>query len=403
MRRQHLLQHPAPFRLASAALLVALSGCAEPNQAPEASETAVKADDIQISSDRLSEAYRIQQRELEEAAARKLNARENHWGAQKVFPAPPDDYAQRDLAQAAPDATAAEAASEPASDAEFVGPPAPAPDKPAEARPVSQTREPRSVDDFLGLLAQRPGAKTSPMAEALRLAVLDSIDPGVADIRFREAAAKLDPAQMARLESFRSLLRTFQASDDASAADLARALRDEAAGLLSSQGLKIPTAALVRKVEAFGRYTPFADNRFLVGRAQPALVYVEVEDYGFKAIGNDSEPQMIIQGARAADQGQTQWAIELTEELCLYHDADSVLAWHWPEQPSRDVSRRKRTDHYLIQRIELPASLTIGAYNLKVILKDQVTGGRAEALIPIQIVADPKLAQTGAPTGVQGR
>jgi hypothetical protein len=53
-----------------------------------------------------------------------------------------------------------------------------------------------------------------------------------------------------------------------------------------------------------------------------------------------------------------------------------------------DTSRNKRRDFYLINRIELPSTLSIGRYQLKVIMRDLVSGAEAEAIIPIEIVAE---------------
>ena len=53
-----------------------------------------------------------------------------------------------------------------------------------------------------------------------------------------------------------------------------------------------------------------------------------------------------------------------------------------------DISRRQRRDFYLVADIELPPTLTVGGYQLKVTLVDETTGAEDAALIPIDIVAD---------------
>ncbi len=379
---QTLTAGRALAQIVSVLSLLMLAGCSGGGGAAgPAEETASQDAELRAATDRLNEMFQKRRGEL--AGGTSPNRRD--------YPAPvipPPDFS----ATIAPPATPAAPAALPpaplatASDAPFMildpAPPAGAETTPPPPLPSAR----RSTGEFLDFLQER--SRNTPMGEAVRLALLESIEPGASGPRLREAQARLSPAQQVRLESFRALLDAFSTADEDSAEKLARRLRDEAATIASERGLRIPTAALVKRVEAFGRYTGFVDNRFLAGRAQPALVYVEVEDFGFKPFVNDSSGDSV-------DNSEA-WVIEIAQELRLYHDPDGVLAWRSREVPIRDVSRRKRTDHYLVQRIELPATLTVGAYNLKVILRDLTTGGSSEAVIPIQVVADPALAQSGS-------
>ena len=47
-----------------------------------------------------------------------------------------------------------------------------------------------------------------------------------------------------------------------------------------------------------------------------------------------------------------------------------------------------------MQRIDLPANLSVGRYNLKVLVRDQRTGQEVERALPLEIVADAKLTKT---------
>ena len=290
------------------------------------------------------------------------------------------------------------AAPEVAVSAQPVGPPAPTPaeeagraaDGPRGTEGEADSGEARSgrvlagpsVEEVLSALAAERGAG-SPVREAYRLALAEALSPGSVSAALESRRAGLEPEDQARLDGFRELLAAFVSAGGASE-ELAGLLRAKADALAAETGLRLPTARLVRRVDGFGKFVPFEGSRFLAGRAQAVLVYVEVA--GFAA------------GERGGGDG-TEWVIDLTQELRLYHDADGVLASHWRAQPARDVSRRKRTDHYLVQRITLPATLTVGAYNLKVIVRDLGVGGGgsggggvvAEAVIPFQVVADPGL------------
>lgn len=288
-----------------------------------------------------------------------------------------------------------------------VGPPAPTPAEEAgraadgarahqgepdlSEAPAGRVLTGPSVEEVLSALAAERGAG-SPVREAYRLALAEALAPGSVSAALESRRAALEPEDQARLDGFRELLGAFVSAGGASE-ELAGLLRAKADALAAETGLRLPTARLVRRVDGFGRFVPFEGSRFLAGRAQAVLVYVEVA--GFAA------------SERAGGEG-AEWVIDLTQELRLYHDADGVLASHWRAQPARDVSRRKRTDHYLVQRITLPATLTVGAYNLKVIVRDLGAGGVggggtggglsggsggvvAEAVISFQVVADQGL------------
>ena len=96
------------------------------------------------------------------------------------------------------------------------------------------------------------------------------------------------------------------------------------------------------------------------------------------------------------------WALELSQEIHVYA-ADGTLCWFVKEQKHRDTSESKRRDFFLVQRIDLPSSLTIGRYTLKVIIRDKAATSAAsapkgeaeplaEANIPLSIVADAAAA-----------
>jgi len=137
--------------------------------------------------------------------------------------------------------------------------------------------------------------------------------------------------------------------------------------------LNVPTVALCRKVDSFGAYEPLASTTLLVGRPHTMIVYTEVE--GFE------------QRARATGDHGPGFASELSQTVMLYHDADGLLAWTRPEITVKDSTRRQRRDYYLVQRLELPSTLTIGKYNLKVLVRDKLTGAEAEATVRINLVA----------------
>jgi hypothetical protein len=70
-------------------------------------------------------------------------------------------------------------------------------------------------------------------------------------------------------------------------------------------------------------------------------------------------------------------------------DSDGTLVWQRPAQRAIETSLSKRQDFYLLQVIELPAALSVGRFNLKVVVSDATSGEQAEAVLPIVLVAEP--------------
>ena len=135
----------------------------------------------------------------------------------------------------------------------------------------------------------------------------------------------------------------------------------------------------------FGQFVPLPGNKFQAGKPVRAIVYTEVTRFGHRPLGESTARPA---GSSASDR----WAVELSQGLQLYHDADGVLAWSRPMETVIETSRNKRRDFFLVHEITLPPTLTIGAYKLKIVLKDRVNGHEDQAIIPFEVVADPALA-----------
>lgn len=152
--------------------------------------------------------------------------------------------------------------------------------------------------------------------------------------------------------------------------------------LREAAAVRIARTALCTRVEGFGQYQPFPEYTFLAGRATRMIVYTEIENFSHRA-AHSGDP-----GANTLA-GSDLLAVELSQELRLWHDADGSMQWRMPEQPIVEVGRHKRRDFFLVQQIELPPTLSVGKYNLKITIRDKVSGGVDERSIPIKIVADP--------------
>lgn len=262
--------------------------------------------------------------------------------------------------------------------------------------PAQEPQEPADpaarVDLLYAQLDEALGAHLQETSEPFRTAVamialaaaqgrdpLEAIGPGTA------AGGRLSPAERTSAEAVAGLLGTLLSPGEQDAEGRASVLQELASRLTQDIGLRIPVALLCTRVRGFGRYEPFSRTDFLAGRPIRALVYVEVDGFEHRPVDTSR-----LGGLEVEDR----WSVELSEELALYHDPDGVLAWRRPAEKVVETSRNRQRDFYLLVEIELPRTLTVGAYKLKVTVRDEVSGAVAEKVIPIGIVADPALAWT---------
>ncbi len=216
-----------------------------------------------------------------------------------------------------------------------------------------------------------------PVRAYAALAALDMVAPGV--MVNPSAIEGLTPADARVLEAWADLMRGASDGLDSSPGDaraLARAVRDAAEAAESLEPLEITTASLCSRVEGFGNYTPMSAT-WLAGRAQRTIVYAEVDHFATRL--------------RRSPAGEEQHEVRLTQELQLYHDADGLLAWRMPAQDVVDISRNRRRDFFVVQMIDLPATLSVGRYQLKVTLRDEATRETCETVLPVLVVADEAL------------
>lgn len=161
------------------------------------------------------------------------------------------------------------------------------------------------------------------------------------------------------------------------------AIDDAARGLASVLPVRINDAALATDIYGFAAYRPFENYAFLAGRSNRVLVYTEPANFQSRLA---AEPAS--QGS-AANPGAYEVALGL--ELQLYNERGSMLAWRRAEERVSIRSDRPRSEVYLGTMIDLPASLSVGRYQLKVVIRDHADGSEDERVIPIEIVADPRL------------
>lgn len=148
--------------------------------------------------------------------------------------------------------------------------------------------------------------------------------------------------------------------------------------LASHPQLSVATVALCSRVEGFGDYDEFSKNdagrySFLAHSGQQVVVYVEVDDY--QSERNDKE----------------QWVTELSQQLVIYSDRDGIAVWREDWQVGVDASKNRRKDFFIVQLITLPRQLSVGRYQLKILLRDRKSGAEAETAVELEMIADPRM------------
>lgn len=304
--------------------------------------------------------------------------------------------AQADLPEAK--ATEPEAAEAPTEEAKTSEAPAPSLALNAEMRKTEATTQDR-VKALAAELRKAIGEKADDpegaMPRYLALAMLEMLSASERGIGGDSLALpsldKLTEKEKQAVNSVRELLEAL-ARDPGAAGDpqkVSELFARSMEALSGAQSVRIARAELCSKVEAFGRFKPFEGTQFLAGQSNRVIVYTEIEKYAYRDLQGDAS------GSAASGGSGDRWSVELSQELRLYNADGSMLAWRKPEETVIEKSRNKRRDFFITQMIELPRTLTVGPYSMKVIVRDRVGGGVSEMVIPIGIVADRTLVNAG--------
>lgn len=252
------------------------------------------------------------------------------------------------------------------------------------AKQAQAIREPGAANDpgvdlaqrMAAMLREKDASGKPRVSDAVALAAVENAIPGaIATLNETHSTlgGKLTPRDRATLIEARDRLMATPGAVDS---QLASALQ----GIVSANTVQVTRAALCTKVMGFGRYDAFASNSFIAGRPIRAIVYTELDGFGTRP-AKQGDP--VQKNASISEQV----SVELSQSLSLYSES-GLLAWHRPAQRVIETTRQKRRDFYLIHQIELPGTLSLGTYSLKVTVEDASAGTTTEAMLPIHIVAD---------------
>lgn len=253
------------------------------------------------------------------------------------------------------------------------------------AKPVADVKQVAAVATHLASnLRHRGESDKQPIPDAIVLTTLESLRPGIfaeldkPDSVFSKSISREDRKE---LLAARDRVASDPEAKTLASDSLSRTLQTFA----PPASLTIPKAFLCTRVQGFGRYEALNSDKFLVGKPLRALIYTELDGFTTRS-------------ARAGDPGMSaidppKHAVELSQSITLYHDPSGLVAWQRPPQTVIEPCKTKRRDFFLVQRLELPATLSIGKYNLKVRVTDVTSGAEAETILPINVVADPALVR----------
>ena len=233
-------------------------------------------------------------------------------------------------------------------------------------------RKEQLAGELASILKDLAATSDDPGSAALALASLETMLPG--DVATLVEDGVLSDAERASIDAVRSFLGALSAEGSiASPSEVSAQLETIQRELDAWAGLNIKKVALCTRVDGFGRYETFPSYRFVAGRAQAVIVYVELERFTQREISGPD--------------GQPRYETKLSQRLELYHVADDLNTWNRAAETVSDETRNRLRDYYLINQVTLPATLGVGRYHLKVVMRDLLGERVAETILSIEIVA----------------
>jgi hypothetical protein len=177
------------------------------------------------------------------------------------------------------------------------------------------------------------------------------------------------PADMPDKETalFHRTLATIRAArvameDPVSGIDEALAATESLRRALKPQAeLRVPTVALCSRVNAFGVFEELPEGAMREGVHNQAIVYFEIENFA----------------SQKTDDGRYRSVIRDRFEVM---SPDGELLWEHEEPNIEDISRSRREDFFVAQRITLPPTLEGGECVLKVTVEDLLADKRTQAI-----------------------
>ncbi|MBX3355782.1 MAG: hypothetical protein KF724_08795 [Phycisphaeraceae bacterium] len=252
--------------------------------------------------------------------------------------------------------------------------------------PDSGGTPPRRVPETPDALAATAAAlyrdatrEDTPLRSLMAIAALSIAEP---DRPFNaEAIPDLTEDErrvLARFHGFcRDLGRQLAGSDDPEA--VARAVERLSHEMRGARRLRIPRGELCTQVDGFGVFRAIEPREFVAHSGARFALYFEVDGY------------------RSVELGAEGWKTELSVELSILSERDGVPVWRRDWQTMTDLVATQRKDFFVTHTVTIPDALSVGAYALKIRVRDEQTGALAEHSVPFRMVA--AAARPGSSSG----
>jgi len=234
-------------------------------------------------------------------------------------------------------------------------------------RAVPET--PEALANAAAALYRDASRADTPLRSLMALAALSIADP---ERPFNaEALPDLTEEErrtLARFHGFcRDLGRQLASSDDPEA--VSRAVEELSQEIRGERRLRIPRSEVCTQVEGFGVFTRIEPPEFTAHSGARFVLYSELDGYRSTEVGGEG------------------WKTELSVELSILSERDGVPVWRRDWQSVTDLVATRRQDFFMTFRVNLPDALSVGAYALKIRVRDEQTGALAEHSVPFRMVA----------------
>jgi len=263
------------------------------------------------------------------------------------------------------------------------------------------------IDRLSPLLRDLGADRASPVGAMVMLAMLESLRPSLFEAEYgpiasAAASQRLTDEERKIIEASRRValnLRDELTADFVDPERFAAAIDSLSAELRSVRSLSFNEVKLCLRVENYGVYRDVQqyDGRykFLAGRAHPVIVYSELDHFTH---------------APATQDGVAGFTVNIRQGLRIYRigtedaiDSENTLVWQHEPQAVLDFSRKRLRDFFIVQVIELPRTLSVGSYRMKVIATDVISGEEVEHGIEFDVVADASALRGGGVTTTSPR
>jgi len=155
------------------------------------------------------------------------------------------------------------------------------------------------------------------------------------------------------------------------------------AALTGEPQLTIPKVDLCTKVTGYGDYAPLQRRSFLAGSSNRVIVYSELD--GFRSQ---------LENGKWTTRLATRVSIVPASTAGNSNGNSNFVAWsrtpEWTEVT--DTSNSPRSEFFLGEIIPIASNLSAGNYNVRVEVKDLVTGAITSQILPIEVLDERAFA-----------